>query len=196
MRDPNWMLDRLHTETRVHHSAADAGRQALLGTKLDRARYTDYLAKLFAFEAPIEMRWQRTPGISRLAALTPAIVTPLLEEDLARLSRFIDVVPAAPFRSPAQALGWMYVVERGRLLNSMLYRHLAKVLPTETQIAGRYLAASGSLGARWDALAGALDIVGRDAASATQIVNGALEAFRTLRHTSPNDRSHSPAKAA
>jgi heme oxygenase len=192
MRDQLSMLERLDLETKVFHGPADSGRVALLGNPT-RARYADYLAKLYAFEAPAEWRWLRTPGLDRVIELSPSLFAPLLANDLGTLGRFPDVCPTTAFRGVAHGLGWLYVIERGRLMNSMLHRHLVRRLPFESSIAGSYLAGSGSLGLRWQQLGTALDEVARNPAMIGQIINGALEAFRMMRHTPPTTQ---PARKA
>jgi heme oxygenase len=192
MRDQLSMLERLDLETKVFHGPADSGRVALLGNPT-RVRYTDHLAKIYAFEAPAEWRWIRTPGLDAVIDVAPRLFAPLLANDLGTLGQFPDVFPANAFRNVPHALGWMYVVERGRLMNSMLHRHLVRRLPFESSIAGSYLAGSGSLGLRWQQLGAALDDVARNPAMIAQIINGALEAFRIMRHTPPTTQ---PAKKA
>ena len=165
----------------IHHGPADSMRVTLLGNPT-RARYTDYLARVYAFEAPAEWRWMRTPGLDAVIDLAPRLFAPRLAEDLATLGRFPDVCPAHAFKGVAQALGWLYVIERGRLMNSMLHRHLVRRLPFESSIAGSYLGGSGSLGLRWQTLGAVLDQLAVNPSMSTQIVNGALEAFRLMRH--------------
>ena len=184
MPDPLTMLERLDLETKIFHGPADAPRVALLGHP-SRARYADYLAKVYAFEAPAEWKWMRTPGLEAFIDLAPRMFAPRLADDLAALGRFPDVFPTHPFRGIPHALGWMYVVERGRLLSSMLHRHLVRRLPFESSIAGSYLAASGSLGLRWQQLGAVLDEVARTPSMIAQVINGAFDAFRTLRHATP-----------
>jgi heme oxygenase len=184
MRDQLSMLERLDLETKVFHGPADSGRVALLGNPT-RARYADHLAKLYAFEAPAEWRWIRTPGLDRVIDLSPRLFAPLLATDLGTLGQFPDICPTTAFRGVAHALGWLYVVERGRLMNSMLHRHLVRRLPFESSIAGSYLAGSSSLGLRWQQLGAALDDVARNPSMVAQIINGALEAFRMMRPRRP-----------
>ena len=186
MRDSLSMLERLDLETKIHHGPADSARVALLA-KPTRDRYADYLAKVYAFEAPAEARWIRTPGLEATLDVTSRLFTPVLAKDLATLGRFPDVYETGSFKGIAQALGWMYVVERGRLMNAMLHRHLMRRLPFESSIAGTYMAGSGSLGLRWQQLAEALDDVSKHPLMVTQVINGALEAFRVMRHPKPHN---------
>lgn len=193
MRDSLSMLERLDLETKIHHGPADSARVALLGNPT-RQRYTDFLARTYAFEAPAEWRWMRTPGLDTVVDLAPRLFAPKLAEDLATLGRFPDVCPAHAFKGVAQALGWLYVVERGRLMNSMLHRHLVRRLPFESSVAGSYLGGSGSLGLRWQMLGATLDRLAANPTMCTQIVNGALEAFRLMRH--PHQPQNPAQKAA
>ncbi|HSN25598.1 MAG TPA: biliverdin-producing heme oxygenase [Kofleriaceae bacterium] len=186
MRDSLSMLERLDLETKIHHGPADSARVALLG-KPTRERYADYLARTYAFEAPAEWRWIRTPGLDTLIDVSPRLFAPVLAKDLATLGRFPDVYEPSSFKGVAQALGWMYVVERGRLMNAMLHRHLVRRLPFESSIAGTYMAGSSSLGLRWQQLGAALEGISKNPVMVTQVVNGALEAFRVMRHPAPHN---------
>src|SRR3569623_2629327 len=179
MRDSLSMLERLDLETKIHHGPADSARVALLG-KPTRERYADYLARIYVFEAPAEARGSRTPGLEATLDVSSRVFAPVLEKDLAMLGRFPAVYETGGFKPIAQALGWMYVVARGRLLNAMLHRHLARRLPFASSIAGTYMAGSSSLGLRWQLLAEALDGITKHPLMVTHVINGALEAFRVL----------------
>jgi heme oxygenase len=183
--DMSWTLQQLEFATRGYHVAADAGRIALLGASITREKYIEYLAKTYSFEAPIEARWQQTPGLDRLIAVAPRVRTGFLASDLRVLGSPPSEVAPASFVGVEQALGFMYVVERGRRMNSMLQRHLLRRMPAVTTIAGNYLAASSPLGLRWQQLGTALDQVAHNGAIAEQIINAALRAFRLLRPTQP-----------
>jgi heme oxygenase len=78
----------------------------------------------------------------------------------------------------------MYVVERGRRMNALLYRHLLRRLPQEMTIAGNYLNASSPCGTRWQQFGEALDRFADNHVIVEQIVNAAQRAFRSQR-TSP-----------
>src|SRR3569623_382859 len=186
MRDSLTMHERLGLETKIHHGPAASARVALLG-KPTRERYADYLARIYVFEAPAEARWIRTPGLEATLDVSSRVFAPVLEKDLALLGRFPDVYETGGFKTIAQALGWMYVVARGRLMHALLHRHLARRLPFESSIAGTYMAGSSSLGLRWQQLAEALDGISKRPLMVTHEINGALEAFRELRHPTPHN---------
>jgi heme oxygenase len=179
------MLHQLDYATRGHHVAADAGRMGLLRGTTTRAKYVEYLARTYAFEAPVEARWRYTPGLDRIVDVMPRLRTGFLAVDLRTLGYAPDGAEPASFVGIEQTLGWMYVVERGRRLNAMLHRLLQRRLANEIAIAGNYLLVSTPAGNRWHQLGEALDRYGRYHASAEQIINAAHRAFRALRLTSP-----------
>ena len=72
-------------------------RVTLLGNPT-RARYTDYLARVYAFEAPAEWRVDATPGLDGVIDLPPRLFAPRLAEDLATLGRFPMCAPRTPSR--------------------------------------------------------------------------------------------------
>ncbi len=176
------MLKQLEYATRAHHVAADAARLSLFGSAANRERYVDFLVRTFAFEAPIEERWLCMPELDRVIDVWRRIGTGFLASDLRALGCPQDVPEPGPCIGIEQALGWMFVVERGRRLNGMLHRHLARRIPDVIETAGSFLTASSSSGSRWDQLGTALDRVAYNhRAAAQQVINAAQRAFRTLR---------------
>lgn len=184
------MLKQLEYATRGHHVAADAARIWLLRAKPSRERYRNFLARIYAFEAPVEERWLQTPALDRVIDVWRRISTGFLALDLRALDAAPPAPEAAPFIGVEQALGWMFVVERGRRLNGMLRRHLLRRMPDVLETAGAFLTASSSSGARWDQLGTALDRAAYNhRAAAEQIVNAAHRAFRALRTAVPDTTS-------
>ena len=179
------MLTQLDYATRGYHIAADAAHMSLLGVASTRATYVDYCMRTYAFEAPIEVRWQATKGLDRVVDVQRRLRTGYLAADLRALGCVADNLMPASFVGIEQALGWMYVVERGRRMNGMLRRHLLRRMPTVMAIAGNYLLASSPLGMRWEQLGATLDQVARNHAIAEQIINAAHRAFRHLRTIQP-----------
>src|SRR5688572_15870127 len=184
----SWMLQQLEYATRGYHVASDAGRIALLGANITRDKYVDYLSRTYAFEAPVEARWQVVRGLERVIDVPRRVRTGFLASDLRALGCVLDSVLPASFVGVEQALGWMYVVERGRRMNGMLQRHLLRRIPAVMMIAGNYLAASSPLGMRWQQLGATLDLVASNGSIAEQILNAAHRAFRQLRlmQSAPN----------
>jgi len=183
MHRSSWMLQQLEYATRGHHVAADASRIALLGATVTREKYVEYLARTYAFEAPIEARWKAMPAFERVIDLPRRLRVGYLASDLCALGSAPDNLMPAPLAGVEEALGWMYVVERGRRMNGLLLRHLQRRIPAVVAIAGNYLAASAVIGTRWQQLGEVLDRIGHHHAITDQIMNAAHRAFRSLRTT-------------
>jgi heme oxygenase len=180
------MLTQLDFATRSQHMHADAGRLALLSGPLSREKYEDYLTRVFAFEAPIEARWQRTEGLDSIVDVKSRLRAPFLITDLSTLGvRPPETVNIPSFVGVEQALGWMYVVERGRRMNALLHRHLSRRLPPVLMIAGNYLHHSSPCGVRWQQFGQALDRFADNHVVVDQIINAANRAFRSLRPERP-----------
>lgn len=178
------MLAQLDFATRTHHLHADAARIALLAGTVTRERYEEYMSRLYTFEAPVEARWQRTVGLDSIVDLRTSLRSGFLLADLTTLGTRPIEPPVTPaFVGVEQALGWMYVVERGRRMNALLYRHLSRRLPQVMMIAGNYLNASSPCGARWQQFGMALDRFAGNHVIVDQIINAANRAFRTMRQS-------------
>jgi len=185
MHRSSWLLQELEYATRAHHVAADASRIALLGGEPTRERYIAYLRETYAFEAPIEARWQEMASLTTVIDVDRRVRTPFLFTDLRVLGAPVERLPPAAFVGIEQALGWMYVVERGRRMNGMIYRHLQRRLPQELAIAGNYLLASSLIGSRWQQLGATLDELAKNQAIVEQITVAAHRAFRQQHSKTP-----------
>jgi heme oxygenase len=183
MTSASWMIARLDRDTRTHHARADVERLALLRPNALRDEYVDYLVKLYGFEAPIEEALANAPDLAAVVRYRRR--SELLAADLMTLGKnpvALRSIDPPAIASLAEALGWLYVVERGRLMHGILHRHLAKVLRTEVSTAGCYLASHiGSAGARRHELGVALDRVARSVLTAQVISATAHAAFRRER---------------
>lgn len=179
----SWMVEHLDWETRHHHVAADLDRVQLLRPNATRADYVDYLVRLYGFEAPVELAVATVAelaGVLRYRRRAPMLAADLLA--LGQATPRIRTAPRPTLRSAADALGWLYVVERGRQLHGVLHRHLSLRIPHEIYVAGSYLASqANATGARWCELGEALDRVAHAAPLADRIVRCAQVAFRRQR---------------
>jgi heme oxygenase len=190
MAQVSWMVHRLNVETRVHHPAADSDLQQLYGEHATRADYVRFLIRVYGFEAPLESTFAMTPGLDELVDLRGRARTHLIAADLMQLGLGARQVAELPqcltipqFRGAAEALGWMYVVERATLSHAVLRRHLSRRLPGEMQAAAAYLRSSElTVGRRWRTYADALESVARVSPIADRIVTSANDAFRCQRH--------------
>lgn len=122
------LLDR---ETRALHAEADRGWYRLLrdsGTA--REDYVHQLTVTYGFELPFEVECSCTPGLAQVIDLRGRSRSTLIAQDLRALGCAVDDVKAirrhalAPFRDPAEALAWMYVVERPMLIHAKVCEEL------------------------------------------------------------------------
>jgi heme oxygenase len=180
----SWMLSRLNRETQNYHQVADGDRLALLGVAADRTQYASFLTRVYGFEAPLEVALLMTDGLEQWLDLRDHARLRLLRADLQGLgvsepNQLPRCSTVMPFRHAAEALGWVYVVERNTLLHGVIERHLRGRLPEVVKAAGSYLAGQQrSNGLRLRDLGGAMDSIAKDAACAERIVSGAKAAFR------------------
>ncbi|MDB4955188.1 MAG: Heme oxygenase-like protein [Myxococcales bacterium] len=190
------MVAFLDDETRAHHVRADADRLALLTPSVLRIDYLAYLAKLYAFEAPIETALLRTPGLDGVIPLKSRTASILLATDLLALGLRLpklDRVERAmtPYASIGQALGALYVIERGRRLHGTIRRHLIAQLPKEMRAAGSYLSAHEARAfANWRELGTVLDRFASGSGIAQQVLAGAHDTFRGQRTAFVLNQAH------
>lgn len=178
------MLDRLQSATRPQCEDFEAGALALVGRcTVDELRA--HLGRCYGFEAPLESACALAPMLARHTA-TSRPRTRYIARDLVELGispeRLLEVrpCPLSPFRSLAQALGWLYVAERNVLTNNSCHRVLASRAP---ELAARetYLDCYGpALQPRWQRFGIALE---RAAAHAEpeHVEASAIESYGRLR---------------
>lgn len=200
MPHPSWMIARLDVETQLHHADADA--DVLFGDDTGSSDYLMYLTRVYGFEAPLESSFAMTPNLDLVVDLRERQKAGFLAQDLLQLGlRPADVaeIPQClripQFRGTAEALGWMYVVERTTLAHSVIRRHLMTRLPRPIANASAYLQCyAGVTGARWRQFGAVLDDVCRHPAIADRVIGAANDAFRTRRRWLIHD--HTAAAAA
>lgn len=178
MANPSWMLVRVMLETRTYHARADEDRLVLLDRRTV-AGYRSALARIYGFEAPYEaaLAAARVPG----ELVAPRLKVERLLADLRELGASAAHVarlprcPIRPFHSVAEALGWLFAVERNTLLHGQLHRDAAAWIPGCTHA---YLGAYDSPGARMRELGELLDSACLAPATPDRICASAREAFR------------------
>lgn len=185
MTDSSWMLARLKRETFVHHAAADSDRLSLLSA--DGRTYVSQVSRIFGFEWPFETALATTPDIADVCEVRARTKIRLLKSDLGGLGVLATSdVPRfrmSPFRHVAEALGWLYVVERNSLLHGVIHRHLSNRLPEQLRAGGSYVAFyERAAHQSWRKLGIALDLAACSAQLADRIVASANDAFRAQRH--------------
>ncbi len=189
------MIERLTDETRVHHGEADSDIDALFVQDVTAAQYLVYLMRVYGFEAPLDSAIAMTPKLELVLDLRQRSRAGFLAQDLMALGVRPAEVANLPlclaipqFRSVAEAMGWLYVVERTTLAHNLIRRHLTTRYPLEMKIASAYLSSyEGVVGKHWHEFGVALDQVAQHPAVADRIVSAANDAFRCRRHWSLHD---------
>lgn len=174
------LLARLDRETRRYHSSVTSGWRRLLEPLATPATYQQQLVHVYGFEAPLEAAIAYTPGLATVLDARRRMRSGLIATDLLALAisaSEIAVLPQcmiAPFRTPSEALGWLYVSERETLFHDPVRRHLLARFPRLAR-ATNYLSAASD--ARWDDFLDALERVAETTAESQQIVSAAHDAF-------------------
>jgi heme oxygenase (biliverdin-IX-beta and delta-forming) len=197
MPHPSWMIERLDVGTRIHHAEADADFDALFGDHMSSTDYLSYLTRAYGFEAPLEWALAMTPNLDLVIDLQERQRANLLAQDLVQLglrpldiTRLPQCMRIPQFRGAAEALGWMYVVERSTLAHSVIRRHLQTRLPRPIETASAYLQCySGVVGSRWRHFGIVLEDVCRHPAIAERVIISANEAFRAQRRWLAHDQA-------
>ncbi|HLL25535.1 MAG TPA: biliverdin-producing heme oxygenase [Kofleriaceae bacterium] len=177
------MLLRLALDTASHHVAADEDRLAVMDVKT-RGEYVTHLARIYGFESVVE------DMIARVSDIDPVILrdrqkTARLRSDLLALgsssSRIASLrtLSRANIRTPAQALGWLYVLERSTRLAGVIRRHVQHLLGADIAVS-YFTSGSETAGARFRMFGELLGAYARRY-TPSQIVFAANEAFRAQR---------------
>jgi heme oxygenase (biliverdin-IX-beta and delta-forming) len=196
MSHTSWMIERLNGDTRSFHPDAEADFDILFSPDATVAHYREFLARAYGFEAPLEAMLSTTPNLDLMIDLRERQKAGYLAQDLlglgmrpAELSAIPHCLTIPQFTGAAEALGWMYVVERTTLAYSIIRRHLATRMPREIRRASAYLSCyTGVVGTRWRQFGATLDLVGRHPAIAERIASAALEGFAAQRRWAGTER--------
>ncbi len=186
------MITRLNAETAEHHAAADADFDPLFAQDVTAADYLVFLMRAYGFEAPVEAMLAMTPGLDLNLRTHDRGKAHYLAQDLAALGVRPNEIAELPqclsvpqFLGSAEALGWMYVIERHTLSHGVLKGHLTARLPREMRVASAYFSAhEGRVGVRWGELGETLDRVATQPAIAERVIAAAHEGFRMNRRWS------------
>jgi heme oxygenase len=183
------MIERLNEATREHHANAESDFDLLFEAETTPRHYLTFLVKVYGFEAPLESTLAMTPNLELVIDLRQRTKAAYLAQDLmwlglrpAQIAELPQCLAIPQFHGAAEALGWMYVVERTTLAHSVLRRHLMTRLPREVRNASHYLSSyTGVVGSRWRKFGATLDDVAHTPEIANRIVTAADEAFRCQR---------------
>lgn len=197
MSEPNSVLMQLNRATRRWHADVDEPWLELLRPNVSRADYLAQLVRTYGFVAPFESACMYTPNLGTFIASRHLVRAGLIAHDLLALGLSPAQVASIPhcdaittYRDPAEALGWLYVVERSTLLHGALRRHLTVELP-EVHHACAYLTADESRATdNWLSLGRTLDRVDDQGELARDVLGAAHEGFDCVRQWFRGARSH------
>ena len=190
-------LAYLERDTASFHADADrCWRHLLESNEATREDYAKQLCVTYGFEAPFEAACAYTPGLSHVIELRGRSRAGLIAQDLLTLGWVPTQITAmhtrslAPFQDPAEALAWMYVVERPTLRFDEIRYHLASRF-TDLVRATLYLSAyEHQTSRRWSELGTALDRLCTSDKARERVSAAAADAFEMLITW---QRSHGPA---
>ena len=181
------LVDRLGEETEAFHDVIDGEAVRLLGPATAED-YRGYLKQLYGFVCPVERSIASAPGIDHYVSVREFQKHDLLRRDLLALHMTSDQIGRLPqcavpsFKTPEEALGWAYPIERSTLYHGELFRHLASVIPGEIAFASSYLKCHfGAVGGPRESFEQALEIVEYSPRRAQQVIDGARAACYCLR---------------
>lgn len=183
------MIERLNNETRAHHAEAESDFDVLFEAETTPRHYLMFLVRAYGFEAPLESTLGMTPNLERMIDVKERTKAGFIAQDLIALGLHPQQIAELPqcltipqFHEVADALGWMYVVERTTLAHSVLRRHLLTRLPHRMRNASNYLCSyTGVVGSRWRKFGATLDDIAGEPEVADRVVCAANDAFRCQR---------------
>lgn len=132
----NALLTRLEIATQPWHRVVDSTWQRLRRPDVTRADYVESLLKAYGYIAPIESACMYAPELERWLGDRPLVRAGMIAQDLVSLGMLpslITRIPQCPdittFRTAAEALGWLYLIERGATVRDGLRGHLVEMIP-------------------------------------------------------------------
>jgi heme oxygenase (biliverdin-IX-beta and delta-forming) len=181
------LIDQLGEETEAFHDITDEAAFRLPGPATEED-YRGYLMEMYGFVCPLERSLMNTPAIDRYIDLHRFQKHALLRRDLSALHMSSEQIGRLPecavpwFKTPEEALGWAYPIERSTLRHGELFRYLASIIPGVVAFASSYLKCYlGEVGAKWREFGHALDTFDDTSLQSQQAIDAAKAAFRCFR---------------
>lgn len=178
------LLLQLNRATRRWHTRADEPWLQLLRPDVTTSDYVGQLVRMYGFEAPLEGACHYTPTLASSIESRHLRRAGLLAQDLlalgltpSELAAVPQCVSITPFKEIAEALGWLYVVERSTLLHEQIRRHLVKRLPDAGRACAYLSMFHGPHSGHWRRFEQTLD---RFALRAPQVIDAAHVAFECM----------------
>jgi heme oxygenase (biliverdin-IX-beta and delta-forming) len=180
------ILEKLRAGTHRLHLEMERDLD-LLRPGLRLEEYTQLLERFYGFyivcEPPVNRSLGQIPGLDlHLRAKIPSLTDDLVylgheSTSLARLPRCVDL-PA--LRSPAMALGWLYVTEGSTLGGRLLARHFQKTLGLRPGGGATFFSSYGDeLASMWNRFRSVL-LEETDADNEADILCGAIQTFECM----------------
>jgi heme oxygenase len=180
-------VERLGEETEAFHDSTDEAALRLLGPATAED-YRRYLVQMYGFVCPLERSIAATPDLDRHVDPHRFQRHELLRRDLSAFHMSSEQIASLPrcaipaFKTPEEALGWAYPIERSTLRHGDLFRHLASILPGEVAFGSSYLKCCfGTVGESWREFGRALEAVEYASRRPQQVIDSAKAAFRCFR---------------
>jgi heme oxygenase len=176
------LLDR---ETRSFHADADRGWHRLLHAgDATRDDYVRQLVSAYGFESPFEDACSYTPGFAQALDLRGRWRCGLIVQDLLTLGWTADEITnircytLTPFQDAAEALAWMYVVERPTLIYADVREELTSRFVDLARSTNYLDAYEGTVSKRWGDLGIALDMLCVSSKVRKRVIESASAAFQ------------------
>jgi heme oxygenase len=186
MSETGGLLAELNESTRQWHATVDEPWLSLLGIKITRADYRAQLIRMYGFEAPFEAACNYTPQLWHVVEMRQLTRAGRLAQDLLALGMTPTELGALPqcfsittFKDVAEALGWLYVVERTTLHHAALRRHVMRNIE-DVEVACGYLGVIENASEHWRRFARTLDRVAMRGSLSSQVIDAAHAGFACM----------------
>lgn len=176
-------LVHLNLETRAHHAGADEAWLLLTREEATKIEYAHQLVSVYGFEAPLEAALTYTPNLRPIVDLRARSRAGLAAQDLLALGMTaIELAKLRqcriePFKTPLEALGWMYVNERATLHFEAVRTNLAHRFDDIGHAVAYLTAYRGNVNLHWNELGEIIDRIARTPHMMVRVVAAAHEAF-------------------
>jgi heme oxygenase len=194
------LLLRLNVATAAHHAALDAPWLELQQPTVTAGEYLHHLVRTYGLIAPFEGACRYTRGLDAYVDPSRLGRAGLIAQDLLALGltpaqvASIEQCPAiSTYRSPSEAIGWLYVLERSRPLHQGI-KHALVCHVTGVGGAMTYLSSdSGHVGHHWATLGRIVEHAGATPEAAEDLVSAAREASEVCLQWYRHPKYDSPA---
>lgn len=183
------LLTKLNLATRQWHADVDDPWLELLRPDVSVADYLAQLVRTYGLIAPFESACKYSSGVASILEYRQLLRAGLIAQDLialgitpAQLARIATCPDIDMFRTTAEALAWLYVIERSTLLQDGVRRHLVRTLPMIANACAYLGAYEGHVGDHWLAFGRMLDRISTEHGNEHDIVAAAEGAFSSAKH--------------